>query len=280
MNRAILSAAVAIALTAGVSAQDKPNFAGKWKAANSFNSWTITVEGSRMTVTMTVAGNSESTVYLLDGTPSKKTFEGPNGPMENVSTSTWEGDVLVTTTKTAFGSTMIEKRSIQPDGTMRIQNALDIPGKPSPPPGPGLVLKKVVTGAAQNKPDFVGTWKPDPARSKTIGGLGPTQTIAVEGSKMTIIRTVAGNSSSTVYMLDGTPSKNTAGAPGSQREITYTSKWEGRVLVTTWTPSPLITDVERRSIEEDGTMKVEVTHSFNKEPGKSETSTRVFNKTK
>ena len=143
MTRAILSAALAIALVAGVSAQAKPNFAGKWKQIGSFNSWTITVDGSKMTVTMTVAGNSESTVYLLDGTPSKKQFEGPNGPMENVSTSTWEGNVLVTTTKTAFGATMTEKRWIEPDGTMRIQNTLDIPGKPSPPPGPGMVLKKV-----------------------------------------------------------------------------------------------------------------------------------------
>ena len=143
MTREILSVALAIASIAGVSAQDKPNFAGKWKQDNSFSSVTITVEGSKMTVSNTIAGNSESTVYLLDGTPSKKTFEGPDGPMVNVYTSTWDADVLVTTIKTAFGSTMIEKRSIQPDGTMRIQNALILEGKPSPPPGPGLVLKKI-----------------------------------------------------------------------------------------------------------------------------------------
>jgi hypothetical protein len=147
MKRAVLSAALAVAFSiafiGGVSAQAKPNFAGKWKADNSFNSWTITVDGNTMTVTMTVAGNSESTVYLLDGTPSKKTFEGPNGLMENVSTSTWEGDALVTTTKTGFGATMTEKRWLDPDGTMRIQNSLSIPGKPSPPPGPGMVLRKV-----------------------------------------------------------------------------------------------------------------------------------------
>ena len=143
MKRAILSAALAIAFMAGASAQNKPDFTGTWKAAGSFSSWTITVEGSKMTVTMTVAGNSESTVYLLDGTPSKKTFEGPNGPMENVSTSTWEGDVLVTTTKTGFGATMTEKRWLEPDSTMRIQNTLNVPGKPSPPSGPGMVLKKV-----------------------------------------------------------------------------------------------------------------------------------------
>jgi hypothetical protein len=143
VNRALLSAIVAIALLTGVSAQDKPSFAGKWKAVGSFNSWTITVEGSKMTVTMTVAGNSDSNVYLLDGTPSKKTFEGPNGMMENVSTSTWEGEVLVTTTRAGSGATIVERRWLEPDGTMRVQNSLTFPGKPSPPPPPVQVFKKV-----------------------------------------------------------------------------------------------------------------------------------------
>ena len=143
MKRVILSAIVAIAVLTGVNAQDKPNFAGKWKATGSFNSWTIAVEGSKMIVTMTVAGNSESTVYLLDGTPSTKTVEGPNGLVENVSTSTWEGDVLVTTIKTGFGATIVEKRWLEPDGTMKVQNTISFPGKPSPPPGPGQEFKKV-----------------------------------------------------------------------------------------------------------------------------------------
>ncbi len=147
-TRIILSTALAIAVVAGVSAQEKPNFAGKWKAAGSFTTYAITVDGNKMTVTMTVAGNSESTVYLLDGTPSTKTFEGPNGPAENVSVSTWEGDVLVTTTKTAFGTTLVEKRSLEPDGTMRVQTILTMmQGKPAPPPPPGaaagMVFKKI-----------------------------------------------------------------------------------------------------------------------------------------
>ena len=147
MKGAILSAALAIALTAGISAQDKPNFAGKWKASGSFTSWTITVEGSKMTVTQTVAGNSDSTVYLLDGTPSTKTMEGPNGPAEHVLTSTWEGAVLVTTI-TSPSMTRIERRSIEADGTMRVQSTITMmQGKPAPPPPPGagagLVLKKV-----------------------------------------------------------------------------------------------------------------------------------------
>ena len=146
MKSAILSMALSMAVMAGVSAQDKPNFAGTWKAAGSFNSWTITVEGNKMTVTMTVAGNSESTVYLLDGTPSTKTFDGPNGPVDNVYTSTWEGDVLVTTI-TGPGMSRIERRSIEADGTMKVQSTfIMMQGKPAPPPPPGagqLVLKKI-----------------------------------------------------------------------------------------------------------------------------------------
>jgi hypothetical protein len=148
MKRAILSTALVIAFMAGVSAQDKPNFAGKWKAAGSFNSWTITVEGSKMTVAMTVAGNSDSTVYALDGTPTKKTIDTPNGPADNVYTSTWEGGTLVTTINTAFNSTLVEKRWLEPDGTMKVQTTLThMQGKPAPPPPPGaglpIVLKKV-----------------------------------------------------------------------------------------------------------------------------------------
>ena len=148
MKRAILSVAFAIVFLAGASAQDKPNFAGTWKSAGSFNSWTITVEGSKMTVTMTVAGNSESTVYMLDGTPATKTVEGPNGPIETVRTSTWEGNVLVTATRIGNGSANVERRWLEPDGTMRVQTTLTmLQGKPAPPPPPGvaagMVLKKI-----------------------------------------------------------------------------------------------------------------------------------------
>jgi hypothetical protein len=148
MKHATLSMVAALAFAAGVSAQDKPNFAGKWKAAGSFTTWTITVEGSKMTVTQTVAGNSESTEYMLDGTPAKKTMEGPAGPLEMVRTSTWEGHVLVTTSQFSNGNAGVERRWIEPDGSMRVQNTLTmLQGKPAPPPPPavaaGQVFKKI-----------------------------------------------------------------------------------------------------------------------------------------
>ena len=145
MKRAILSIATALACVAVVSAQDKPNFAGTWKPAGSFSTWTVTVEGSRMTLTTTVAGNtSEPTVYMLDGTPSKLTMEGPNGPIEIVHTSAWEGDVLVTTIA-APNMTRVERRSIEADGTMKVQTTITMMnGKPGPPGGPPpMVLKRI-----------------------------------------------------------------------------------------------------------------------------------------
>jgi hypothetical protein len=158
--RALLPVALAVALMVGVSAQGKPNFAGTWTASDSFNTWTITVEGNRMTVTMTVAGNSESTVYLLDGTPSTQLLEGPSGPFENVYTSTWEGDVLVTTITSPF-MTRVERRSIEADGTMKIENSITMmKGKPAPPGGPPpQVLKRVGKPAfeieVQRRPSMV-----------------------------------------------------------------------------------------------------------------------------
>ena len=142
MKRAILSAALAVAFVAGVSAQDKPNFAGTWKPVDSFNRTRITVEGSKMTVTITLAGNSDSTVYMLDGTPSTKTIKGPGGkPIEQVYTSKWEGNVLVTTITTAAPDPMVEKRWLDADGTMKVERTIVLKGKPET--SPTSVFKKI-----------------------------------------------------------------------------------------------------------------------------------------
>ena len=98
----------------------------------------------------------------------------------------------------------------------------------------------VAGASAQAKPNFAGSWQIDHARSKFQGGALP-ESITVEGARMTITRTAAGNAQSIVYMLDGTPSKRMQGPAGEQKEVVYTSKWEGEMLVTTWTPSPVVT---------------------------------------
>ena len=136
-----------------------------------------------------------------------------------------------------------------------------------------LAVASVASVSAQDRPNFEGTWQIDTASSRYYGGA-PTETITVEGSKMTISRTVAGNTASIVYMLDGTPSKNMVGLAGKQIEMIYTSRWEGNSLVTT-IPAPAVHRTEKRSIDADGTMKVELTFDFFKDD-KSESSIKVF----
>jgi hypothetical protein len=135
MKRAILSVSLAIAFVVAVSAQDKPNFAGKWQ-----DGFTITVEGSKMTVTRSIAGNSESTFYMLDGTPTKNVIGKGGVEVELTYTSKWEDSVLVTTIVSG-NSTRIERRSIEADGTMKLQSTLTIQGKPVTPPP--IFLKRV-----------------------------------------------------------------------------------------------------------------------------------------
>ena len=123
-------------MAVGGSAQDKPNFAGKYEGG-----FTITVEGSKMTVTRTVAGNSESTIYMLDGTPTKNVIGKGGVEVELTYTSAWEGNVLVTTIVSG-NSTRIERRSIEPDGGMKLHSTIIVQGKTLPTPPP-LVLKRV-----------------------------------------------------------------------------------------------------------------------------------------
>jgi hypothetical protein len=122
------------------TAQDPPGFAGTWKSPDSFDRWMITVEGTRMTVTRTVAGNSESTVYMLDGTPSRNIAGKGGVEVEQTYTSKWEGSVLVTTIATP-NSSRTERRSLEADGTMKVQSTLMLQGKPMT--GPPLLLKKI-----------------------------------------------------------------------------------------------------------------------------------------
>ena len=131
-----------------------------------------------------------------------------------------------------------------------------------------LAVLFAVGAAAQTKPNFAGTWTLDAEKSVMPQGGGQRQgggnpaplTIVVEGPKMSISRTMgqSGNVQTTVYMLDGTVSKNTQmGRQGGEPvEITYTSKWDGAKLVTTIV-NPRGTSTETRWIEADGTMVVE-----------------------
>ena len=95
---------------------------------------------------------------------------------------------------------------------------------------------------AQAKPDFSGTWAPEPPAGAAAGGgapggggggggrgFGGPMTVKQSATELTVERQGRNGAMSTVYKLDGTPTKVTMG----QGEATVTAKWDGAKLVIT-----------------------------------------------
>lgn len=154
-----------------------------------------------------------------------------------------------------------------------------------------IVAAVFATGVmAQVKPNFAGTWTLDAEKSVMPQGRGAGMgggrqggmgggpvTITVEGQKMSVSRAMgqSGNTMTTVYLLDGTASKNTMAGRGEPMEFVYTSTWKGAKLVTT-IAGPRGPSTETRWIDADGTMVVETTRT--NPQGESVTTKLVYKK--
>ena len=126
---AMLSAAAVVIMAAGLLAQAKPNFSGKWtmdapaapaagapggggggRGGGGGGGWgmapTITQDATTLKVEYMGGGQAPAPVtltYKLDGTESKNTVQGRGGPAEQVSKAVWDGATLKITTTTANG---------------------------------------------------------------------------------------------------------------------------------------------------------------------------------
>jgi hypothetical protein len=148
---AILGAAAMVVMTAGLLAQAKPNFAGKWTmvaqpAADAGQGggrrggrggrggfgqeMTIAQDASTLTINYSVGGQNPTpvkVVYKLDGSESKNTMMGRGGQMEQVSKAAWQGNTLVITTTTQNGE---QKRVLSMDGA-NLKIVTTNPGNPN-----------------------------------------------------------------------------------------------------------------------------------------------------
>jgi hypothetical protein len=87
----------------------------------------------------------------------------------------------------------------------------------------------IATMAFAQKPDFTGSWTPDPPPAADAGGGrggGGPMTVKQTATEITI---EGGRGGPRVYKLDGTESKITMG----QMEATASAKWDGNKLVIT-----------------------------------------------
>ncbi|MEP6491192.1 MAG: hypothetical protein ABJF01_00850 [bacterium] len=140
---------IAFALTAfalPLAAQAHPDFSGKWvmdpkTAEGPMTPTAMTMNATQDTKTLkletaTTAMGMEQKLTLtfnLDGTQSKNTANTPNGALELVSTSKWDGATLVVTTNVDLGGQpleQIDRYTLDADGkTLRTQRSVAVAGQ-------------------------------------------------------------------------------------------------------------------------------------------------------
>ncbi|MEO7191024.1 MAG: hypothetical protein ABI051_08195 [Vicinamibacterales bacterium] len=160
------SIAAVVLMTAGVLAQAKPNFAGKWTmdapAAGAAAPGapaggpgggggrgggrgglgmeiTIVQDATTLTINGMQGGAPTKMVYKLDGTESKNMAMGRGGEQtEQVAKAAWMGDKLVVTTTLATG---VQKRTLSMEGG-KLAVETEQPGRDG---GPGTPTKSTYT---------------------------------------------------------------------------------------------------------------------------------------
>lgn len=98
-----------------------------------------------------------------------------------------------------------------------------------------VVVAIAMTAFAQAKPDFSGTWTPEPAANAGGGGGGRMgrgggpMTVKQTADTLSIERTMRGNQVTTSYKLDGSETDVQMG----QMTAKASAKWDGDKLVIT-----------------------------------------------
>ena len=137
MRRTVLVTAVilAFAVAAGVYAQARPDFSGKWVmdpasapappaggggggrggggGGLGFGpEFTAKQDAKMLTITRTQGDQTVTATYNLDGSESKNMVAGRGGQQEQVSKAAWDGNKLVITTTLNFGGNTVEQKRV------------------------------------------------------------------------------------------------------------------------------------------------------------------------
>jgi hypothetical protein len=163
----VLTIVMTVALVAGVYAQGKPSFAGKWTldpasvpsvpaaggarggrgAGGGFGQEiTATQDAKTLTIEYTQGQNPVKAVYNLDGSESKNMMPGRQGgePTPQTSKAVWEGDKLSITTTLNFGGNSVEiKRVLSLEGgNLAVETTTPAFGGGGQPTTTKLIYKK------------------------------------------------------------------------------------------------------------------------------------------
>ena len=155
-NFLVLAVVVMFGAAAGLAAQAKPDFTGKWVwdhtegvyespaeaagAGAGDRGFTITQDAKTLTITQTQGDQTVTAVYNLDGSESKNTVQGRGGATERVSKAMWDGARLVITYTANFGGNAIDrKQTLSLEGGNLVVETTP-PGRGG---GPGTFIKIV-----------------------------------------------------------------------------------------------------------------------------------------
>lgn len=137
MKRSLLFGVfLALVVAAVAFAQGKPDFSGTWTPEQAAQAggggrgmgggpMTVAQTDKTLTVSRTMGENTMKTVYNLDGTESKNQMMGRGGQtMTSTSTTKWDGNKLVITTKSEGPNGPMERTqtwSLSADGKLQIE---------------------------------------------------------------------------------------------------------------------------------------------------------------
>jgi hypothetical protein len=140
MKRATTAVAAAlVCITATLSAQAPPNFAGKWTLVVDPNaapagggrgmggigqSATIVQDATTLTITRTTQVGEFTSTYKLDGTESKNTMNMGGNAVDLLSKAKWEGSKLAVATTMNIGGNAVETSmvmALDPDGNLLVE---------------------------------------------------------------------------------------------------------------------------------------------------------------
>jgi hypothetical protein len=153
----LTAALTAVFFVAGLAAQAKPDFAGKWTLVPDANEpapgagggggggrgggrggggggqfcgqeCTITQDGTMLTVVRTTPNGEQKAMYKLDGSESKNMQAGRGGETEVISKAMWEGNkVSITTTRAGRDGANITTKTMLSvaGGQMEVENTVE-----------------------------------------------------------------------------------------------------------------------------------------------------------
>ncbi len=108
----IMSAAVLV-MTAGIGAQPKPNFSGRWVLATPVKGSTkepqeqiVRQDEKTLTTEHVAAGPSHKMIYQLDGVERRQAIPSHNSDITMLTRAFWEGDHIVIAVRTSYSNGM------------------------------------------------------------------------------------------------------------------------------------------------------------------------------